>query len=267
LNCHGPIERGIDITGHRGVDIQYTSTNILGLANVADSMYAIKKLVFEEKQYTMADVRKATSENWAGNEIIRQRFLNQDKYGNDLDEVDALYVKICDMIADVLDNTYNNRGQQYRASLFHFQGHTCVDVLPATPDGRLAQEPLAHGVNPTAGRNVKGLLATANSVSKIHNYKFQGGSLQIEMQPKFFDGNENLVDYVMNFIITFFKKGSFQINLNIINLEALKDAIDHPEKQEYQNIIIKVTGYTTRFLCLAKPFQEEFCGRNNYSDM
>ncbi len=267
LNCHGPIERGIDITGPRGVDIQYTSTNILGLANVVDSMYAIKKLVFEEKQYTMADVRKATSENWANNEIMRQRFLNQDKFGNDLDEVDALCVKICDMIADVLDNTYNNRGQQYRASLFQFQGHTCVDVLPATPDGRLAQEPLAHGVNPTAGRNVKGLLATANSISKIRNYKFQGGSLQVEMQPKFFDGKENLVDYVMNFVTTFFKKGNFQINLNIIDLEALKDAIEHPEKPEYQNIIIKVTGYTTRFLCLAKPFQEEFCSRNNYSDM
>ena len=266
LNCHGPIERGIDITGPRGVDAQYTSCNILGLANVADSLYAMKKLVFEEKAYTMAEVRKATTENWKDNEIMRRRFLNQDKFGNDLDEVDAMYVRVTDTIAEVLDTTYNNRGQQFRASLFQFQGHTCIDALPATPDGRYANEPLAHGVNPTAGRNTRGLLATANSIAKIHSWKFQGGSLQIEMQPKFFDGVEDMPGYMMNFVTTFFRKRGFQINWNIIDLEALKDAIVHPEKPEYQNIIIKVTGYTTRFLCLDKIFQEEFVERNNYAN-
>ena len=119
--------------------MQYTSTNILGLPNVADSLHAIKKLVYEEGRYTMAEVREATKENWKGREEMRQRFLNEDKFGNDLDEVDGMYVRICDMIAGVLDNTFNSRGQQYRASLFQFQGHTCVDVLPATPDGRLAR--------------------------------------------------------------------------------------------------------------------------------
>ena len=265
LNCHGPIERGIDITGHRGVDVQYTSTNLLGLPNIADSFFAIKKLVFEEKRFALEDVRNATKNNWADNEIMRQIFLNQHKFGNDYDDVDQVMVEISDMIADVMDNTYNCRGQQYRASLFHFQGHTCVDVLPATPDGRLKNEPLAHGCNPTAGRNTNGLLATANSITKIHNYKFQGGSLQIELQPKFFDGKEDMAGYIKNFVLAYLKQGNFQINLNIIDLEALKDAIDHPEKPEYRNIIIKVTGYTARFICLAKPFQIEFCGRNNYN--
>ena len=66
---------------------------------------------------------------------------------------------------------------------------------------------------------------------------------------------------------TFFAQYTFQVNLNIIDLEKLKDAIDNPENPDYQNIIIKVTGYTTRFICLAKPFQEEFVGRNNYGEM
>ena len=264
LHCHGPIERGIDMTGHRGVDVQYTSTNLLGLPNVTDSFYAIKRLVFEEKMYTMAEVRKAVSENWKDQEIMRQRFLNQPKFGNDIDDVDQIFVDISDMIADVMDNTYNCRGQQYRASLFHFQGHTAVDILPATPDGRLASEPLAHGCNPTAGRNTNGLLATANSLAKVHNYKFQGGSLQVELQPKFFDGKEKLGDYIEKFVVSYLSRGTFQVNLNVIDLEALKDAIDHPEKPDYQNIIVRVTGYTSRFICLAKPFQEEFVGRNNY---
>jgi formate C-acetyltransferase len=267
LNCHGPIERGVDMTGARGVDYQYTSTNILGIPNVADSLFAIKKLVFEEGAYTLAEVRKATDENWKDNEVMRQRFLRQNKFGNDIDDVDELCVRICDIIADILDGTKNNRGQQYRASLFQFQGHTCTDVLPATPDGRLAEEPLAHGCNPTAGRNVNGLLATANSVTKIKNYKFQGGSLQVELQPRFFDGKENIGQYIRNFTEAFFDKGAFQINLNIIDLEKLKDAIDDPTNPEYRNIIVKVTGYTTRFICMAKPFQIEFVGRNNYESM
>jgi pyruvate-formate lyase len=264
LHFHGPIERGIDITGHRGVDYQYTSVNILGIPNVADSMYAIQQLVFEKQMYSLAEVRQATSNNWKSNDIMRTRFLRQSKFGNDIDEVDTLLVRITNSIADILDNQYNNRGQQYRASLFQFQGHTAVDVLPATPDGRYSHEPLAHGCNPTAGRNTKGLQATANSLSKIHNHKFLGGTLQVELQPKMFDGKENLAEYIKIFSEAYFSKNNFQINLNIIDLNQLKDAIEHPNKPEYQNIIIKVTGYTTRFVCLAKPFQIEFCGRTNY---
>lgn len=267
LYFKGPIERGIDIVGHRGVDYQFTSANVLGIPNVSDSLYAIKKLVFEQKMYTMKEVRDACRENWKDNEIMRQRFLHQSKFGNDIDDVDNLLVRITDMIADVLDHTYNCRGQQYRPSLFQFQGHTMTQVLPATPDGRYASEPLAHGCNPTAGRNTKGLLATANSLAKIHNQKFLGGTLQVELQPKFFDGKENVAEYIMDFVESYLSQNTFQVNLNIIDLETLKDAIDHPENPDYQNIIIKVTGYTTRFICLAKPFQEEFVGRNNYEAM
>ena len=264
LNCHGPVERGLDMTAARGVDIQFTSTNVLGIPNVADSLFAIEKLVFEKKMYTLQEVKEATETNWKDQEVMRQRFLNQDKFGNDLDEVDAMYVRITETIADILDNIRNNRGQEYRASLFQFQGHTCPTVIGATPDGRYAQEPLAHGCNPTAGRNTRGLLATANSLAKVDNKRFQGGSLQIELQPKFFDGKENMWKYIKDFSETFFKKGGIQINLNIMDLKLLKDAIDHPENPEYQNIIIKITGYTSRFITLAKTFQKEFVGRVNY---
>lgn len=264
LNCHGTIERGLDITAPRGVDVQFTSTNILGIPNVADSLFAIQKLVFEEKAYTLAEVEKAIRQNWKNNEVMRLRFLKQHKYGNDIDDVDALYVRISESIADILDRTTNNRGQCYRGSLFQFQGHTCPGVIGATPDGRLAQEPLAHGCNPTAGRNTNGLIATAKSMTKVDNVKFQGGSLQIELQPKFFDGKENMSEYIRNFSQAYFRDGGVQINLNIMDLEELKKAIDDPTNPEYCNIIIKVTGYTSRFVTLAKKFQEEFVSRENY---
>ncbi|MBQ6473395.1 MAG: hypothetical protein IJJ33_15525 [Victivallales bacterium] len=264
LNCHGPIERGLDMTAPRGVDVQFTSTNILGIPNVADSLFAMMKLVFEERAYSLEDVWNAINTNWKEREPMRQRFLNQHKYGNDLDDVDALYVRITESIAEILDRTINNRGQCYRGSLFQFQGHTCPELIGATPDGRLATEPLAHGCNPTAGRNRNGLVATAKSMSKVDNVKFQGGSLQIEMQPKFFDGKENMGEFIRNFSKAYFHDGGVQINLNIMDLEELRKAIDDPMNPEYCNIIIKVTGYTSRFVTLARKFQEEFVSRENY---
>ncbi len=192
MNSHGPIERGIDMVDNRGVDYQFTSVNILGIPNVADSFHAIKKLVFEKKMYTLAEVKEATESNWEGCEPMRQRFLNQDKFGNDLDEVDDLFVRITESLARILNGLDNLRGQAFRPSLFHFQGHLSPEVTGATPDGRLGHEYLAHGINPQVGRAVEGLFPTANSLAKVDQRKFQGGPLQVELQPRFFDGKEDI---------------------------------------------------------------------------
>jgi formate C-acetyltransferase len=263
MNSHGPIERGIDMVGPRGVDYQYTSVNILGIPNVADSFYAIKQLVFERKMYTLAEVQEAVAANWCDREPMRQRFLNQPKLGNDIDEVDALFVRITESLEKALSSLVNLRGQEFRASLFHFQGHV-EPTIGATPDGRLAEEYLAHGINPQVGRATNGLLATANSISKVDQRKFQGGTLQVELQPKFFDGKDEIWKYVRDFSTVFFKKGGIQINLNIMDLKKLRDAMDHPENPEYQNIIVRVTGYASRFICLTRSYQKEFVERLNY---
>ncbi|MGC9349874.1 MAG: pyruvate formate lyase family protein [Anaerolineae bacterium] len=264
MNSHGPIERGIDMVDNRGVDYQFTSVNILGIPNVADSFHAIKKLVFEQKRYTLAEVQEAVDANWAGREPMRQRFLNQDKWGNDLDEVDALFVRITESLARVLAEQINLRGHHFRASLFHFQGHVTPEKHGATPDGRLAHEYLAHGINPQVGRATNGLLATANSIAKVDQRKFQGGTMQIELQPRFFDGKEDIGSYIRNFSEVFFRKGGIQFNLNIMDLKKLEDAMDHPENPEYQNIIVRVTGYASRFICLSRAYQKEFVERMNF---
>lgn len=264
MNSHGPIERGIDMVANRGVDYQYTSVNILGIPNVADAFHAIKKLVFEKKMYTLAEVKEASETNWAGREPMRQRFLNQDKFGNDLDEVDALFVRLTESLARILGSMVNLRGQEFRPSLFHFQGHVTPEAIGATPDGRLAQEYLAHGINPQVGRAAAGLFPTANSLAKVDQRKFQGGPLQVELQPRFFDGKEEIWKYVRDFSEVFFRKGGIQINLNIMDLNKLHDAMDHPENPEYQNIIVRVTGYASRFICLSHSYQKEFVERMNF---
>lgn len=264
LISHGPIERGIDMVDQRGVDYQFSSVNILGIPNVADAFHAIRKLVFEQQRYTLKEVKTATDTDWVGREPMRQRFLKQDKFGNDLDEVDALLVRITESLARILGSLVNLRGQPFRASLFHFQGHVYPETIGATPDGRLAQEYLAHGINPQVGRNTKSLLATANSIAKIDQRKFQGGTMQVELQPSFFAGKEAIGQTIRDFSEVFFQKGGIQINLNIMDLKKLRDAMDHPENPEYQNIIVRVTGYASRFICLSRPYQQEFVERVNY---
>jgi len=184
-----------------------------------------------------------------------------------LDEVDALFVRIAKSLARVLASMVNLRGQEFRASLFHFQGHVAPSAIGATPDGRLAEEYLAHGINPQVGRNTTGLLATANSIAKVDQRQFQGGPMQVELQPKFFDGKEDIWTYVRDFSETFFKKGGIQINLNIMDLNRLRDAMDHPENPAYQNIIVRVTGYASRFICLSRAYQKEFVERLNYEGL
>jgi len=264
LLAHGPIERGIDIVAPRGVDYQYTSVNVLGIPNVSDSLYAIRSLVYEKKLYTLEQVKEAAERDWEGNEPMRLRFLNVDKYGNDIDAADALYVRVCDTLCDELERLYNQKGQQFRPSLFHFQGHLDGAKFGATPDGRRAVDYLAHGVNPTGGFNTRGLIPTANSLASVKSYKFQGAPLQVDLQPKFFDGKEEIWKYIRNFSAAFFKRGGMQINLHIMDLQRLADAIENPENPEYQNIIVRVTGYAARFISLSREYQEEFVSRMNY---
>jgi formate C-acetyltransferase len=265
LCMHNTIERGRDCTDAGAVDYNLTSVNVLGVPNVADSLYAIKRLVFDEKRYTLAEMELAVATDWAGREPMRREFLNVEKFGNDLAGPDAMIVRVAEMIRGYLESLRQNKGGHFRASLFQYMGHTYAGpMLGATPDGRHAAEPLAHGMNPMHGRNTRGLTATANSFCKVDFRKYQGGSFQIELEPSYFPEGIRRADMVEMFARTFFKLGGVQINLNIIAMEKLKRAMEEPEKPEHQAIVVKVTGYSSHFVIMDRKFQEEFIQRVNY---
>jgi formate C-acetyltransferase len=265
LCMHNTIERGRDCTDAGAVDYNLTSVNVLGVPNVSDSLYAIKRLVFEEKRYTLAEMELAVATDWAGREPMRREFLNVEKFGNDLAGPDAMIVRVAEMIRGYLESLRQNKGGHFRASLFQYMGHTYAGpMLGATPDGRHAAEPLAHGMNPMHGRNTRGLTATANSFCKVDFRKYQGGSFQIELEPSYFPEGIRRADMVEMFARTFFKLGGVQINLNIIAMEKLKRAMEEPEKPEHQAIVVKVTGYSSHFVIMDRKFQEEFIQRVNY---
>lgn len=265
LCAHGPIEHGCDITSPRGVNNCFSSVNILGVPNVVDGMYALKEIVFDKKLYTLSEVRKAVKSNWINNEKMRQQFLNIDKFGNDIDGVDLMFTKVANHIADVVERRRNIKGGNFRPSLFQFMGHTYAGQLQgATYDGRLKEEPFAHGCNPMHKRNTHGITATANSLCKIDFRRFQGGSLQIELNPQFFEGKSNPAQYIEKFSEVYMKMGGVQANINIINLKQLKEAMEHPETEAYKNLVVKVTGFSAHFCTLDPKFQIEFLERVNY---
>jgi formate C-acetyltransferase len=122
-------------------------------------------------------------------------------------------------------------------------------------------------MNPMHGRNTEGIAATVESFTKLDYSRYQGGSFQIEVQPSFFPKDARKGDLVETFSRIFFEKGGVQINLNTIDLEKLKDAMEHPEKDEYKNLVVKVTGYSAHFVVMDKKFQEEFLQRVNYASL
>ncbi|MFR8355992.1 MAG: pyruvate formate lyase family protein [Parabacteroides sp.] len=265
---HGPIENGRDVTDVRAVANNYTSVNVLGVPNLCDSMFAIRELIFKDKKYTLDELEEALTTNWEGREIMRQDFLNMPKFGNDNASVDDMTVEICTLIRKMLEEKHNIKGFHFRPSLFQFMGHTYAGpMLGATPDGRKAEEPLAHGMNPMHGRNKEGILPTMRSFTKLNYSEYQGGSFQIELHPSFFPEDKPRGTFVRAFANHFFTCGGVQINLNVVDIATLEDAMHHPDKDEYKGIVVKVTGYSAHFVFMDKQFQQEFVKRVNYQNL
>jgi pyruvate-formate lyase len=268
LCMHDCIEKGKDCTDIDAVRYNFTSVNVLGVPNVSDSLYAIKKLIFEDKKYNLAEMQTAIENDWKNNEMMRQHFLNCPKFGNDDQEADEMAVKVSESIRTILESKRNSKGFCFRPSLFQYMGHTYAGpMLGATPDGRKSAEPLAHGMNPMHGRNMNGIGATVESFCKLDFAKYQGGSFQIELTPNFFKAGVDSAKMMDAFSRNFFIKGGVQINLNIVDLNTLKDAMEHPENPYYHDINVKVTGYSSHFVTMDKKFQKEFIERVNYQSL
>ncbi|NLF27965.1 MAG: hypothetical protein GX592_08720 [Clostridiales bacterium] len=263
FQMYGCIENGLDVT-ERAVNYAYTSVNLLGVTNVIDSLYAIKKNVFEDKKLALTELRDAMQNNWAGHEDVRRLMLNAPKFGNDLDEVDAMGARFAEHIVKLLRGYKNCRGYHFRASLFHFMGHIAGGpYLGVTPDGRRADEPLAQGCNPMHGRNTRGITATMHSLMKLPFADVVGGICQLEIDPSLFDAEGPGDDYLMAMTEAYFLGGGSQVVDNIVSVADLEDAMIHPEK--HQNIVVKVTGYSAHFIQLDKTFQREIIRRTRHT--
>ena len=297
-----------------GAIYNFTGPQGFGIANMADALYAIKKLVFDEKSVSMQEYKEALENNYgkdmdakeaesvttqvakslveSGKILSREdvqtiyetvvknnctdeqkqkyeRLLNKigelPKFGNDIAEVDSFARDVAYTYTKPMLNYRNPRGGQYQAGLYPVSANVPLGAQTgATPDGRLANTPVADGVSPAAGRDIKGPTAAANSVSKLDHYIASNGTLfNMKFHPSALAGNSGLESFVALVRGYFDQKGS-HMQFNVVSRETLRDAQKNPEK--YKSLVVRVAGYSALFTTLSRSLQDDIINRTEQGD-
>ena len=261
------IQKGMDVTSG-GAHYNLSGIQVIQGANIADSMVAIKKLVYDDKKIEKGLLLEALRSNFRGEEPLRLILLNHaPKYGNDIEWVDEIAHKWVRHFSERLKDYKNIRGGRYHAGLYTVSAHVPMGQnVGATPDGRFAKEPLADGgMSPVYGRDVKGPTAVLKSVSRIDSMLGSNGTLlNMKFLPEFFNTDSGIEKFVQ-FLKVFVKLRISHIQFNVIRKEDLLAAKENPEK--YRGLTVRVAGYTAYFTELADDLQNEIIARTSYGDI
>ena len=292
-----------------GAIYNFTGPQGFGIANMTDSLYAIKKLVYEEKKVTISEFKEALAKNYGrglsedaakiatedvvksladkGKKVSEQqiedifkmflagiatkeerekydRLLEMietvPKYGNDIPEVDMFAREVAYVYTKELEKYRNPRGGMYQAGLYPVSANVPLgQQTGATPDGRLANTPVADGVGPASGRDVNGPTSAANSVAKLDHAIASNGTLYNQkFHPSALQGAEGLLKFV-SYIRAFFDQKGMHMQFNVVSRETLLDAQAHPEN--YKNLVVRVAGYSALFTTLSKSLQDDIINR------
>ncbi len=292
-----------------GAVYNFTGPQGFGIANIADSMYAIRELCFNSKKYTLKDFRDALANNYGGADgsaeevtrltllvaqkmkengivptaadiekicklisnsssgdnntkyqALREDILALPKFGNDVEEVDALAREMAYTYTKPLESFKNPRGGMYQAGLYPVSANVPLGYQTgATPDGRLAKKPVADGVSPSAGYDVNGPTAAANSVSRLDHFIASNGTLyNMKFHPSALKGRQGLNNFVSLVRSYFDQKGS-HMQFNVVSRETLIDAQKHPEN--YKSLVVRVAGYSALFTTLSRSLQDDIINR------
>ncbi len=246
-----------------GVRYLGATNETYGNINTSDSLYAIKKLVFEEKRYTLPQIAQAMRDNFEGHEALRRACLACDKYGNDLDTCDTVANDVYELVAKGTRDRGIAAGMQYFLIVIsNNQLNTEWGLRTgASPDGRLRGVYLNPANNPQGGANVNGPTAMLNSLRKFHP-RYHAGSVQnIKFTPTLFNENREAVKGLFK---TYFADGGCHLMVTIVNRGELEDAMAHPEK--YPDLIVRVSGFSAVFVNLDRAIQEELLSRVLYGE-
>ena len=248
----------------------------VGVANMADCLAAIKKLVYEEKKITRQELWNAILDDFSSpeNKKIQEMLIREaPKYGNDDDYVDQLIVEAYDSYIEEIEKYPNTRYNRGPIGGIRYAGTSSISAnvgqgmsTMATPDGRNAFEPLAEGCSPAHNSDKNGPTAVFKSVSKLRTNKITGGVLlNQKMTPQMLSTEENRQKLEL-LIKTFFNRlHGYHVQYNIVSKETLIDAQKHPEK--HKDLIVRVAGYSAFFNVLSKKTQDDIIGRTEQSLM
>nr|WP_299319806.1 glycyl radical protein [uncultured Blautia sp.] len=302
------ISRGLSVQ-EGGAIYNFTGPQGFGIANMADSLYAIRKLVYEDKKVSMEEYKEALAWNYdkgldeqSVKDISEMIFkgmqdggmnVTEDtakavlttvmrlkpteeqlrrfteihhmidevpKYGNAIDDVDYFARDVAYTYTRPMQKYHNPRGGQYQAGLYPVSANVPLGgQTGATPDGRYAHTPVADGVSPSAGKDVKGPTAAATSVSRLDHFIVSNGTLfNQKFHPSALAGREGLEKFV-SLIQTFFDQKGMHMQFNVVDRETLLDAQKHPEK--YSHLVVRVAGYSALFTTLSRSLQDDIIRR------
>ncbi len=234
-----------------------------GNINTSDSLEAIRKLVFEEKKYTLTDINRALLANFQGYERMRKDCMACDKYGNDLDTADTMANDLYEFVARGVRDAGIAVGMQYYLIVIsNNQLNTeWGNKTGASPDGRLSGMYMNPANNPQGGANKCGPTALLNSLARF-DARYHGGSVQnIKFSPKLFNEHRDIIKSLFK---TYFDRGGCHLMVTIVDKGTLEDAMEHPEK--YPDLIVRVSGFSAVFVNLTRNIQEELLSRVLYDD-
>lgn len=262
------IERGLNMK-EGGAVYDFISDLQVGIANLADSLAAIRKVVYEDGAVTPAQLWDALSANFEGedNARIRQLLIDAPKYGNDDDYVDGLIREAYDVYIDEMKKYPNTRYGRGPIGGVYYAGTSSISAnVPqgagtlATPDGRKAGEPLAEGCSPSHAADKNGPTAVFKSVSKLPTEEITGGVLlNQKVTPQMLASEENRTKLIY-LIRTFFNRlHGYHVQFNVVSRGTLRDAQAHPEK--HRDLIVRVAGYSAFFNVLSRQTQDDIIER------
>ena len=261
------LEKGVDVT-RGGAKYNLSGIQMIQIANLADSLAAIKELVYDKKMITRHELLEALQADFKGYEIIQTMLLNKvPKYGNDVKWVDELGAKWAGYFRERMKDYTNYRGGLYHTGMYTVSAHVPMgENVGASPDGRNALTPLADGgMSPVYGRDMAGPTAVLKSVSRMKDsYTTNGGLLNMKFLPEFFKTETGMMKFE-NFLRAFVDLKIPHIQFNVVRREDLLDAKLHPE--QHRSLTIRVAGYTAYFVELAGKLQDEIIERTAYEDI
>ncbi|MBW4827725.1 MAG: glycyl radical protein [Clostridiaceae bacterium] len=232
----------------------------VGIGNITDALTSIKYNVFDNKKLTMEELLNAVKKNFEGHEDILHLVKNKTpKYGNDDDYADEIMTEVFHAYYNEVTGRPNGKGGVHRINMLPTTCHVYFgSVIGATPDGRLANTPLADGISPSKGADKNGPTGVIKSASKMDHIITGGTLLNQKFTPSVVQGEEGL-DNLAHLVRSYFKMDGHHIQFNIISKETLIEAQNKPE--EYKNLIVRVAGYSDYFGNLDKVLQDEIIER------
>jgi formate C-acetyltransferase len=260
------IARGLDCEGGGAV---YGNGQILtnGAIVVADSLAAIKTLVFEDRSVSMSQLLQALRDNWQGHESLRQRILHRvPRYGNDDKHVDSLARQVSEHIWQLLKQKRTYRGGHYTGLVVYFTRQLYFgQQTGATPDGRFSGDVLEDSMGPWPGRDTHGPTAMFKSASGIAQELAAGGViLNLKLPPNCLEGDE-AIEKSIDLIRSYFALGGQQVQITVANADDLKAAMREPEK--WRHLIVRVGGYSDYFVTLDPRLQKSIIQRTEYTEI